>query len=120
MGGRKGYPLRNVVGDIRKIKKEKKELLEWVDEENPKKVIKTTGRIIAKSDKLLESFATSIKFIDSIKDEEKKLKEESTKERRKDISKKWANFRKKQGKKFDTITNRKIVDSINRSLEDKK
>src|SRR3989344_5935697 len=101
MGGRKGYSLKKVVGDVRKIKKEKKELLEWIDEKNPNEVIKTTGKIIAKSDKLLDSIATSIKFIETIKQEEKQLREESTKKRRKDLSKKWAYFRKKEGKKFD-------------------
>ena len=120
MGGRKGYTLKRVVGDVRTIKKEKKELLEWIEEKNPKEVVKTTGKIIAKSDKLLDSIATSIKFIDTIESEEEHLKKKSTKERRKNLSKKWAEFRKKQGKKFDPIINRKVVDSFNRALEEKK
>lgn len=120
MGGRKGYTLKRVVGDVRSIKKEKKELLEWIDEKNPNELVKTTGKILAKSDKLLESIATSIQFVDSIESQEKQLKKEPTKERRKELSKKWAEFRKKEGKKFDPVVNRKIVDSINRVLEDKK
>jgi|SRR3989344_9614504 len=120
MGGRKGYSLKKVVGDVRKIKKEKKELLEWIDEKNPAEVIKTTGKIIAKSDSLLDSIATSIRFISSIESEEKELRKEPTKQRRKELSKKWAEFRKKDGKKFDSTTNRKVVDSINRVLGDKK
>jgi len=120
MGGRKGYSLKRVVGDVRKIKKEKKELLEWIDEKNPEEVIKSTGKIIAKSDLALDSLATSLKFVDEIEAEEKKLQEKSTKARRKDLSKKWADFRKKEGKKFDFTINRKIVDSINRALEGKK
>ena len=119
MGGRKGYTLKRVVGDVRTIKKEKKELLEWIEEKNPQEVVRTTGKIIAKSDKLLDSIASSIKFADVIESEEKQLQGESTKERRKELSKKWANFRKKEGKKFDPITNRKIVDSVNRALEGK-
>lgn len=120
MGGRKGYTLKRVVGDVRAIKKEKKELLEWIDEKNPKEVVRTTGKILAKSNTLLESIATSIQFVDAIESEEKQLKKEPTKERRKELSKKWADFRKKEGKKFDPVINRKIVDSINRVMEEKK
>jgi hypothetical protein len=120
MGGRKGYSLKKVVGDVRKIKKEKKELLEWIDEKNPNEVIKSTGKIIAKSDTILDSLATSLKFVDTIESEEKNLQKEPIKVRRKHLSKKWANFRKKEGKKFDPTINRKIVDSISRALEGKK
>src|SRR3989344_8286895 len=101
MGGRKGYSLKRVVGDVRKIKKEKKELLEWIDEKNPTEVVKTTGKIIAKSDHLLDSLALSLKFVDTLEAEENNLRKESTKERRKNLSKKWAEFRKKEEKKFD-------------------
>ena len=120
LGGRKGYSLKRVVGDVRKIKKEKKELLEWIDEKNPTEVVKTTGKIIAKSDHLLDSLALSLKFVDTLEAEENNLRKESTKERRKNLSKKWAEFRKKEEKKFDPTVNRKVVDSINRALEDKK
>jgi len=120
MGGRKGYSLNKVVGDLRKIKKEKKELLEWIDEKNPSEVIKSTGKIIAKSDLALDSLATSLKFVDVIESEEKELQKKSIKTRRKNLSKRWANFRKKEGKKFDPTINRKVVDSINRALGGKK
>ena len=119
MGGRKGYALKRVIGDVRTFKKEKKELLEWIDEKNPQEVVRATGKLIAKSEKLLDSITTSLKFVDLIEPEERQLKEESTKERRKDISKKWAEFRKKEGKRFDSVLNRKVVDSINRALGDK-
>lgn len=120
MGGRKGYTLKKIIGDTRKIRKEKKELLEWIEEKNPKKVVKSTGAIIAKSEKIVDSIVTSLDFVDSIETFKKDLKEEKTKERRKELSKKWAYFRKNQGKRFDPITNRKIVDSVNRALEGKK
>jgi len=120
MGGRKGYTLKKVFGDVRTIKKEKKELLGWIEDKNPEEVVKATGKVIAKSDKLLDSIASSIKFAGAIESEEKQLQGESTKERRKELSKKWANFRKKEGKKFDPIINRKIVDSVNRALEGEK
>jgi hypothetical protein len=120
MGGRKGYDIKRVVGDVRKIKKEKKELLNFIDEKNPSEVTKVTGKIIAKSDLLLDSIVTSIKFVEIIESEEKQLKEISIKDRRKGLSKKWSDFRKKEGKRFDPIVNRKVVDSINRALEDRK
>ncbi len=113
MGGRKGYSLKKIVGDLRKIRKEQKELFESIDEEDPKKVVRASAKILAKSDKEINSLAYSLKFIRELEKEEKKLKKEKPKERRRKLSKKWVTFRKKEGKKFDPSTNRRVVDSIN-------
>ena len=111
MRGRKGYSLQSVIGDLRRIKKDKKELLEGIKENNPGKVVKTSVGILSKSDKALDSLAYSFIFADSITREYSKLKTEKTKERRKKIAKKWADFRKKNNKIFDSTINRSIVDS---------
>jgi hypothetical protein len=116
MGGRKGYSLKNIVGDLRKVRATQKELLEGVQEEDPKKVVKASAKILAKSDKALESIGYSYLFIDSLSDEYKELRKESTKERRKNLAKKWASFRKEKDKKFDAATNRDVVDSTTRVL----
>ncbi len=120
MGGRKGYSLKNVVGDLRKIKTDQKELLAGVQEKDPKKVVQASAKILAKSDKALESIGYSYLFVDSLSDEYKELQKESTKERRKELAKKWASFRKEKGKKFDSATNRDVVDSTTRVLGDAK
>jgi len=114
MGGRKGYSIKNIVGDARRIRASKKELLQGIREENPKKVVKASAEILSKSDKALESLAYGYIFVDSIKKDYGKLKKEKTKERRKDLAKKWASFRREKGKKFDPVTNRSVVDSATR------
>lgn len=116
MGGRKGYSLKKVVGDLRKVRATQKELLQGVQDKDPKKVVKASAKILAKSDKALESIGYSYLFIDSLSKEYKDLQKESTKKRRKDLAKKWASFRKEKGKRFDSATNRDVVDSTTRVL----
>lgn len=120
MGGRKGYSLRKIVGDLRKVKKEQKELFEGIDEKDPKKVVRASAKILAKSDKEITSLVYSLKFIKNLEKEEERLKKEEIKERRKELSKRWAAFRKKEKEKFDPSTNRRVVDSINDVLEGEK
>lgn len=116
MGGRKGYSLKRIVGDIRKVKTEQKQLLDSIKSNQPENVVKASAKILAKSDNALESLAYSYLFVDSIKDDYKKLGAEGTKERRKELAKKWSDFRKEKGKKFDPSTNRDVVDSATRVL----
>lgn len=116
MGGRKGYSLKAIVRDIRKVRVEQKQLLQGVKENDPKKIVGASAKILSKSDRGIESLAYSYLFVDSIKDDYKKLSEESIKKRRKELAKKWADFRKEKGKKFDPATNRNVVDSATRVL----
>jgi len=120
MGGRKGYSLSKVVGDLRKVKTLQKELLEGVKGKDPKVVAKATTKILAKSSKALESIGHAFLFVDSISDEYEKLGKRKTKARRKEVSKKWASYRKEKGKKFDPAINRDVVDSTTRALGRKK
>lgn len=117
MGGRKGYSLKKIVGDIRKVKSNQKELLKGIKDNNPKQVVKSSARILAKSDTALESLAHSFLFVGSLKEKDyKKLSKQDTKDRRKELAKKWSSYRKEKGKKFDSATNRDVVDSATRVL----
>jgi hypothetical protein len=117
MGGRKGYSLKKLVGDIRKVKTEKKELLQGIEDNNPKKVVSASAGILAKSDNFLESLAHSFLFVSDLKEKEhKRLSKQDTKQRRKELAKKWALYRREKGKKFDAATNRDVVDSATRIL----
>ncbi len=116
MGGRKGYSLSTVVGPLRPIKKPEKELLRAIENEDPKKVVASSAKIIAKSDLALDSKGYGYLFMDSISEDYKRLRAQSIKERRKEITKKWALFRKERGKTFDARVNRDVVDSATRIL----
>lgn len=116
MGGRKGYSLKKIVGDMRKVKADQKTLLQGIKDKSPKKVVKASAKMLSKSNKSIESLAYSYLFVDSVKKHYDKLKKESLKGRRKDLAKKWASFRKEKGKKFDATTNRNVVDSASRVL----
>ena len=121
MGGRRGYSLKKIVGDMRKVAHNKKELLQGIKENNPQKVVSESANILAKSDDVIESLAYSFLFVSSIKDKDtKKLRKEDTKERRKELAKRWADYRKTKKKRFDISTNRDIVDSATRILGSKK
>ena len=116
MGGRKGYSLRAVVGSLTPIKKTENELLRAIENENPKKVVVSSAKIIARSALALDSIGYGYLFIDSISDDYKRLQAQSIKERRKELAKKWALFRKERGKTFDARVNRDVVDSATRVL----
>lgn len=116
MGGRRGYSLKEIVGDIRKVKSGQKELLLSIKDKDTKKIVKATTKILGKSDEQIESLAYSFLFMDSIKKDYGKLRKESQKDRRKDLAKKWASFRKEKGRKFNFKINRNIVDSANEVL----
>jgi len=117
MGGRKGYSLKEVVGDITKVRTIKKELLQGIKDNDPKKVVSASSRILAKSDTALESLAHSFLFISGLKERDyKRLSKQNIKERRKELAKKWVSYRKETGKKFDAATNRDVVDSATRVL----
>jgi len=69
MGGRKGYSLTEVVGDLRKVKSSQKELLQGIQDKDPKKVVRASAKLLAKSDKALESIGYGYLFIDSLSNE---------------------------------------------------
>ena len=117
MGGRKGYSLKVIVGDLRKVKFDQKELIEGIKDKDPKKVVKASAKILAKSDMALDSLAHSFLFVKSIEKKDcDRLKKASRKSRRKEVAKKWASYRKEKGTKFDAATNRVVVDSAARVL----
>lgn len=117
MGGRRGYSLKVIVGDMGKVKSERKDLLKGIKDNDPKKVVQASAGILAKSDASLESLAHSFLFMGGLKEKEyERLSGQETKERRKELAKKWASYRKEKGKKFDATTNRDVVDSATRVL----
>ncbi|GEM_PF-5216573 len=117
MGGRKGYSLKKIVGNLQKVRSEKTQLLQGIKENSPKKVALASAGILAKSDIALESLAHSFLFVGGIQEQEyRKLGRKDTKERRKELSKKWAAYRKEKGKKFDAPSNRDVVDSATRVI----
>ncbi len=117
MGGRKGYSLKRIVGDIRKVRAEQKDLLKGIANNDPKRVVRASANILAKSDAPLEALAHSFLFVGSIKEQEhERLSKQDTKERRRLLAKKWAAYRKETSKKFDAPTNRSVVDSATKVL----
>jgi len=112
MGGRKGYTLNKIVGNIHNIKNEKRSLLEAIDKNNVKEVVAVSAKILAKSDAVLESLAHSYLFVGSLgKKDYANLINKDIKSRRVEISKRWTKYRKDKGTSFDSSVNRDIVDT---------
>ena len=116
MGGRKGYSLKKIVGDTKRIREEKEDLLDAIEHNDAGKVVSSSAKILAKSNNVLESLAHSYLFIDSLKKDYDKLKKENVKARRLEISKRWAKYRKEKGIDFEDSVNRDIVDTATRTL----
>jgi len=116
MGGRKGYSLRKIVGDIRRVKGEKKDLLDAIEHNDVGKVVSSSAKMLGKSNNALEALTHSYLFIDSLKKDYDRLRRESVKERRLEISKRWAKYQKEKGIDFDDAINRDIVNNATRTL----
>lgn len=116
MGGRRGYSLKAVLGDLKKVREEQKDLLVEIKNQDVKGVVKASAKMLAKSDKALDAIAQAYLFANSLEPVEDDLKKKETKDRRREISKKWTDFRKEHDKKFDSVISRSIVDSATRIL----
>lgn len=116
MGGRKGHSLAKIVGDLRAVKEEKRELLDAIEHKDVGRVVSSSAKMLAKSNNALESLTHSYLFVDGLKNDYDKLRNESVKERRLEISKRWAKYRKEKGIDFDDAINRDIVDNATRTL----
>jgi len=117
MGGRKGYSLKNIVGDLRKVKSEQKQLLQGIKSKSPHQVVSASASILAKSKTALESLADGFLFVGGLsKSEYKHLSRERTKGRRRELARRWASYRKEVRRKYDTTTNREVVNSTTRVL----
>ena len=116
MGGRKGHSLKSIVGDLRRVRAEKKDLLDAIENRDVGKVVSSSARMLAKSDNVLDALAHSYVFIDGLKKEYARLRSESVQERRLEISRRWAKYRREKGVDFDDAINRDIVENATRTL----
>jgi hypothetical protein len=120
MGGRKGYSLRRVVGDLRKVGGEKKRLLQGIKEHDVDKAVTASAKLLAGSDEALDSVVHAFLFVRSIdKKTRKQLSEKNTRERRLGLAEQWSSYRTKAGVHFSPEINRSVVDTATRALRRK-
>jgi hypothetical protein len=121
MGGRKGYSLKKLVHNTREIRVEQSALYDAIKQNNAQKVVSASAKILAKSDTAIDAIAHSFLFMSEIQEKNyDKLKKKDIKNRRKELSKKWAEYRKEVNKKFDTSISRDIIDSATRVIGENK
>jgi protein gp37 len=117
MGGRKGYTLRKLIHNTREIKEEQKSLYDAIKHNNPQKAVYASAKILAKSDIAIDAIAHSFLFMSEIGTADyNNLNKKNIKERRKELTKKWSEYRKGINKTFDPSINRDIIDSATRTI----
>ena len=121
MGGRKGYSIKRVVGNLNKVRREKKALIQGIKAEDANMAVSSTARILAKSDEALDAIVHGYLFIRTIDPKtHEQLAQKNMKERRLGLSDKWSSYGKKANMHFSPTINRNVVDSATRAIERKK
>jgi hypothetical protein len=121
MGGRKGYSLRCVVGDLSKVRTEKRQLLDGIKAGDVKTVVASSARIMAKSDDALDAIVHGLFFVRSMDPtKHQQLADQPTRERRLGLADQWSTYRKKMKIEVSPTLNREIVDTAARVIGRKK
>jgi len=121
MGGRKGYSLGRIVGDLRKVGREKKKLLRGIKEHDIVKAVSASAELLARSDEALDSIVHGFLFIRSMdKKTWNELVQEDARERKLGLAEEWSNYRREVGVEFSPEVNRNVVDTATRSLRREK
>lgn len=117
MGGRKSYSSKNVLGSTRSSRKEKKQLVEAIESENPKKIVQSTLGLFEKSDKALDVLSNASYMFDFF--EEQKGERFDQRKTKKDATKFWSKVKQDKKLKSSKEVDRIIVDSTAKSLRKK-
>jgi hypothetical protein len=121
MGGRKSYFLKDIVSDPRRVRRQRRDLMDGIAEGDMARMVGSTAAILADSGEMLDSLAHSVAFIGQLKKQEQdRIAGVEPKQRKLMIAAKWAIYRKKQGKSYDPRTNRAVIDTVARALRGKR
>ena len=114
MGGRKTYPVKNVVGSDKSLISPRRKLASAINEESPEKIVQTTVNLFQQSKTGLNNLAAAINMYDFFK-EQKEVKE--LKDIKKDVSDFWTKTKEEKSLKTSSEVDRIIVDSAVKVLK---
>lgn len=117
MGGRKSYPLRNLLGSSKETKEKFKELENSFDAKEPTKVAQKTLEVFFSSKKAVSFHSYATKLAPHILRNIKELREKKDDiALKRDISKVWQQIKKKQNvsvpKEIDTLIVNNAIKTI--------
>jgi hypothetical protein len=115
MGGRKSSKVEKIVGTSDKLKSNKKDFLDAVKSENPKKIISSAVDYITKSDQAISNLAKAAKLLDFISANKNK-KEAPYQERKEEVTSEWAEIKKKQDVKTSSEIDRIFIESATKVI----
>jgi len=119
MGGRKSYPIKRLLGDLRQSVGERKDLASAMEEKNPEKIASTTLKTFIKSDTAIENLTKTFDMVDVILSlSEESIEPQNLKDK---IVKKWSEKKYKEDITIDSQIENNLINSIFNILkEDKK
>ena len=118
MGGRTGYPLNLVVGDLRKLSPEKKALGQAISNQKPEKIASSTLNMFQKSKKALSFLSASLDMHDIFQPDERKNVEPRHEQR--SATRFWNDLKKKKHINTTPEIDYLIIKTATRVLRHKK
>lgn len=121
MGGRKGYSLTSIVGNMGKVRSERRRLIDGFKENRVDEVVAATAQMLSKSGEALDAIVHGFFFVQSIDAKTREqLGQKTPRERKLSIADKWAGYRRKNKVDFSSTLNRDIVDTVATTIGKKK
>lgn len=115
MGGRKSYPLRDVIGDLRQTKHERKELKEAIADKDPQRIAVTTLNVLRQSKDAVRNIANAIDMFSLFTETvNKRIKPEKIKEVATDY---WNETKTKKRIESGPEIDRILIDSATKILK---
>lgn len=115
MGGRKSYSAQKVLGDLRHTAKERKEISNAMESEQPKKVVQATLDAFRKSDKAISHLNRLFDLVDLFNQTEGETYDK--KEARKKATDYWTKTKKEKNIRTETEIDRLLIDSAAAALK---
>ena len=117
MGGRKSYPAKKVLGDLRQTTKERKALANAMISEQPKKVVQATLNAFRKSDQAISHLTKLFDMVDLFN--ETKGETFDKKEAKQKATDYWTQTKKEKDISTETEIDRLLIDSATKALKKK-
>jgi len=115
MGGRKSARIEKIVGKSDYLKQDKKRFLDAIQSENPKKIVSSAVEFLTSSNEAINNISKATKLLDFI-NETKNRKETSYNERKEEVSKKWAEIKKKESLSTSSEIDKIFIESATKVI----
>lgn len=115
MGGRKTYPVKKILGDLRETTRERKTLKKAISQQNPKKIAQATLDVFRNSTSAVSNLSKTYYMLKFVREFEKT--KATSEDIKKDVTSFWTNIKENKGIKLEHEMERVLIDSTTHILK---